>query len=482
MNNRNLLTKTFARDATAILVLAVLVRLVFAITSGANPSERRIADDSRGYLELGQNLNKGLGFGRHFDTNDLPASVQASVAQTNSAQTGIWVPEFCRTPGYPWIISVSASTPDRVAGAVVVLQQIIELMICFTVFTVCYLVFGRFAGIIAGVLSALDLQGITMSNIVFTETTFTLCVVAAAFAASHLLRKRGVVWAAITGLLLAASMLIRPTTLYLPVFIVLFLIFSAVRQRRWIHLATAVVLFGMAYLPIVGWMARNKAQCGKFALTSMTQGGSLMPASAVLAKAKGISDSAALNEICDGIGLPAWRIRMVPISAEENKRIVAATAPIMREHRGMLLKEYVVRSANLLVGPEKYMLQVLGMPSISFGLIAKGKGANPSGTGLGLVVLGIQVLLTLVVYAGVLRTLFQAWKGKVFPPWVWAGFWFAAYTLALSAAVCVGDPRYRAPVYPLLIIVAAASFARPRATPSAGMSQDAEKTSAMAAR
>jgi len=202
----------------------------------------------------------------------------------------------------------------------------------------------------------------------------------------------------------------------------------------------------------------------------------------ILAKEKGISDSDALNELCDRAGVSYWRLRMVPISAEESKRIADASTPIIRAHPGALIKQYAIRTVNLVVGPEKYILQVLGIPPVTFGVLGKAKGAKASGTGLGLAVLAVEVLLILVVYAGVLKTLIQALKGQVFPAWVWVGFWFAVYTLGLSAAVCVGDPRYRWPVYPLLIMVAAASFARPRAMPVAEAGRDAEKTPATTAR
>jgi len=206
MNKPNLFTKSFVVDGAAILILAVILRLVFSINSGANPEERRLADDSKGYLELAQNLNKGLGFGRYFDTNAVQAnSTQTNLDQTNSvpasASSLTWVPEYCRTPGYPWILSVCARDPDRIPAAAVPLQQAIELLIWFTVFSVCYLYFGRVPGILAGILAALDLQGIALSNMLFSEITFTVVLVASVFTAARMLKERGAAWAAVTGLL-----------------------------------------------------------------------------------------------------------------------------------------------------------------------------------------------------------------------------------------------------------------------------------------
>lgn len=443
-----------------ILLFALLLRVPFFVISSAQPTQRQQAEDSQGYMDLAQNLNKGLGFGRYF--------------QTNSAQPQFWLPEFCRTPGYPVFLAMAAHNPNENAKSAVVLQVLLELALCMTVFGISYATFGRVPGLIAGGLAAVDLQAITFANLLLTELLFTIILVAAAFAASRLLGKRGMIWAAVTGLLIAASVFVRPTTLYLPVFVAGFLAFCAFRRRQWVHLATAVIVLAASYGPLVGWMARNKAKCGAFALTSITQSGPLMQAATTLANVKGISLNSAMDQICDKAQVDPWRLRFVPVSKEERQRIADASMPIIRAHPATVLKEYIVRTANLLVGPEKYMLQVLGLPPISFGFVEKHSGESPGNSGIGMAVLGFQVFFTLVIYALVCRTLWQAWKGRHLPGWLWAGFWFAAYTIAISAAVCVGDPRYRWPGIPFLIMVAAAGFARPRAEVGEGEFEDAK--------
>ena len=327
----NSLPKTFGRDGTAILLLALLLRIPFYIISSSHPQERQHTEDSRGYLELAQNLNQGLGFGRYFDTNDVQkSSVQTKSAQTNSvqtsAQTEVWVPEFCRTPGYPWLIAKLDREPTQNAQGTILLQQFIEIMLCLTVFTTCYLSFGRVPGIITGGLMALDVQGITLANMLLSEMTFTACFIAAALTATRLFKKNALMWAVVTGLLIGVSALIRPTTLYLGAFTGLFLVGAAIWHRRWVHLATAVILIGTAYAPIVGWMARNKSQCGSFSLTSMSQCGALGQAGAALAKAKGISLRAGLDEVGDRAGVGFWRLRFLAISPEEKKASCRARA------------------------------------------------------------------------------------------------------------------------------------------------------------
>ena len=462
MNNR--VSKTFAVDALAILFLALLLRVPFFIISSSQPMQRQQAEDSHGYMDLAMNLNKGLGFGRYF--------------QTNSAQPEVWVPEFYRTPGYPTFLAAVTRNPNENAAPAVILQVLLELALCLTVFSVSYLTFGRVPGLVAGVLAAMDLQAISLANMLLSELSFTIVLVAAVFTASRLLKKRGMIWGVVTGLLIAASVFIRPTTLYLPVFVAGFLAFSALRRRQWVHLATAVIVLAAAYGPIVGWMARNKAKCGAFALTSMTQAGPLAPAASTLSKVEKIPLDAAIGELCQKAGVDAWQVHFVPISKAEQKRMRDVSVPIIRAHPSVLLKEYVVRTANLLVGPEKYMLQVLGLPPISFGFVEKHSGEQPGRSGLGMALLGVEVLFTLLIYAGVCRTLWQVWKGRHLPGWIWVGFWFAAYVIAISAAVCIGDPRYRWPGIPLLILVAAASFTRPRTESAAEAESGEEKISA----
>lgn len=462
MTNR--FPKSFATDGVIILLLALLLRVPFFIISSSQPMQRQQAEDSHGYMDLAMNLNKGLGFGRYF--------------QTNSAQPEVWVPELYRTPGYPAFLAAVTRNPNENAAPAVVLQVLLELALCLTVFSVSYLTFGRVPGLVAGVLAAVDLQAISLANLLLSELSFTIVLVAAVFTASQLLKKRGMIWGLVTGLLIAVSVFIRPTTLYLPVFVAGFLAFCALRRRQWVHLATAVIVLAAAYGPIAGWMARNKAKCGAFALTSVTQSGPLGPAAAIRARESGVSLSRAINEICERASVDFWRVHFVVISKEEQKRIADVCIPIIRAHPSVLLKEYVVRTANLLVGPEKYMLQVLGLPPISFGFVEKHSGEQPGRSGLGMALLGVEVLFTLLVYAGVCRTLWQVWKGRHLPGWIWAGFWFAAYVIAISAAICVGDPRYRWPGIPLLILVAAASFTRPRTESAVAAESGEEKISA----
>ncbi len=461
----NSIPKTFYRDGALILLLTLLLRIPFFVISSSQP-ERQQSEDSQGYLDLAQNLNHGLGFGR-----DL---------QTNSVSTVVWVPELCRTPGFPWVVARLDREPNQSAAMTIWFQQLIEIALCLAVFAICYLSFGRAPGMIAGALMALDLQGITLANLLLSEMTFTACFIAAALTAGLMFKKNGLIWAAVTGLLIGASVLVRPTTLYLAAFIGMALFAGALWRRRWVYLAMAAIVVGTAYAPVVAWMARNQAKCGLFSMTTMTQCGALGQAASALARAKGIPLNDALAEVCDQANVSFWRMRFVAITPEEKKRVADVAGPIVRSHPKELLKEYVVRTANLMVGPEKYMLQVLGMPPISFGLVEKSNGAKQSSNGLGMALLGAQVLFTLVVYAGVLRTLWQTVRGRVFPSWVWVCFWFSMYTLGISAAVCVGDPRYRWPTIPLLIVVAAASWVRPQATQSVSVNSE-EKTSSAAA-
>ncbi|HWC59893.1 MAG TPA: glycosyltransferase family 39 protein [Verrucomicrobiae bacterium] len=466
MINSNSLPKTFVRDGVVILLLALLLRIPFFIISSSQPAERQHAEDTRGYVDLAHNLNQGLGFGRYLQTNDVSPAV--------------WIPELCRTPGFPWVVARLDREPTQSTHVTVLFQQVIELALCWVVFAICYFAFGRVPGLIAGVFMALDLQGVTLANMVLSEMTFTALFIAAALTATQLSKKNGLIWAAVTGLLIGASVLVRPTTLYLGGFIGVVLVALALWRKRWVYLATAVILVGATYAPVVAWMARNKAQCGAFSLTTMTQSGALGQAGSVLARAKGIPLNDALEEVCNQANVSFWQIRFVPISTEQKKRLAEVAVPIVRAHPKEMLKEYVIRTANLMVGPEKYMLTVLGMPPISFGLVDKSNGAKKSSNGLGLALLGVQVLFTLAIYVGVLRTLWQAVRGRVFPGWVWICFWFSMYTLGISAAVCVGDPRYRWPTIPLLIMVAAASFIRPQTNQPASVGVE-EKTSAAAA-
>jgi hypothetical protein len=436
--------KRFAMDAGLVLGLAVILRLVFYLISNAQPEHRQHADDSLGYMTLAQNINNGLGFGRTVSTND--------------AMPEVWLPELCRTPGYPWLVAVTTHDVAQNNVPILALQNLMELAICGTVFALCYLAFGRIPGLSAGLLMAVDIQGIAFTDMILTETAFSIFYVAAAFTAAKIMGRRGMLWGTVTGLLLGLSVLIRPTTLYLPILIAFFLVGYAVYRRHFISVVTAVLVLGAGYAPVVAWMARNKSVCGEFTLTSVSRDGLLSCITAdTLAKGKGISSTAALKELSDRLNVNRAQVRFSAFSSEDEKRIKKATLETIREYPVGFTSQLLVKSVNLLFGPDKYVLQVLGIPQTSFGIM---HDSSATGNQWGILLLGFEVIFTLVVYAGVLRTLLQAWRGRSFPMWVWSCFWVALYVLGISAALCAGDPRYRSPTMPLLIIVAAASMVR----------------------
>lgn len=441
------LPRTFAADAAAVFILALILRLLFFGISSSHPVERQQVEDSRGYLMLAQNMNQGLGFGRY-----LPM---------NPGQPEVWVPELCRTPGYPWLIAASARDVMADGVRVLWLQHLMGLAICGAGFTLCYLGLGRIPGVVAGLMLAVDIQGIALANIFLTETVFTLLLLAAALSASKLMGQRGLLWAAITGSLLASSILVRPTTLYLPLIIAVVLVTCAICQRRYLLCATALLVLGIGYAPAVAWMARNRSQCGEFTLSSVSRDSFLSyHAALTLEKAKGISNAAALKEICSHIGLERSRVRFSALSGEENSRITGITRQLIRDYPGAFASQFLKRTGNQMLGPEKLTLQVLGLPAVSFGVLEKNDSApQRNNSWLGAFLLAFEVLMTLAVYAGVAWSFFLVLRRRSFPAWVWTSFWFAAYTLAISSATCVGDPRYRWPAMPLLIIVAAAALA-----------------------
>ncbi|MCX5685046.1 MAG: hypothetical protein NT049_15385, partial [Planctomycetota bacterium] len=84
--------------------------------------------DSYEYLDLGVNLAEGKGFGRFKPWGPGAADV--------------WIPELCRTPGYPAIIALLDVATGHPRTATILLQNFLGLVLCAAATIACRRLFG----------------------------------------------------------------------------------------------------------------------------------------------------------------------------------------------------------------------------------------------------------------------------------------------------------------------------------------------------
>lgn len=428
-----------------VLLVAVAVRVTMFWVSTSDPASTWRVPDSHGYLTLAQNMVEGKGFARfcHIEPD----------------QPLVWRPELCRTPGYPALIASMQWLTGRGESATLILQHLLGVLVCLLGTIICHRHFGPTAGLWAGCMLALDLQGAALANLVLTGSLSGVLVLVVALWITRALHGTSIISAAALGLFIGGLALVKPIFVALPTAAALglFLFGYFKRQPGWLGSTIAVLVMGNIVL--VGWIVRNGVRCGEYTFSSIPRYNLLQEhAAGALARDESITYREARKIIWKETGVSKQRARSSPLSAEQNERIRNISLNHIISRPRAFLAESVVRTAMLLVGPEKHVLHVLGIPPVSLGVF-DGDPESFRRAGVGpLTLLAVQVLFVLSIYALVVISLFRLFAMDAPARWlIVVCLLLAGYILLLSSGA-PGAPRYRWPAMPMLIFVAAAAW------------------------
>lgn len=437
--------RALAVELSVLLLLTVCLRSICFIVSTADPAVRQTEEDSAAFLTLASNLASGRGFGR---VRAIPPGVPAE-----------WHPEINRTPGYPVVIAAGQLATGNGQTSTILFQHALGILLCLTASLVCRHLFGRKAGLLAGCLLALDLQGIALNNKILTASIFGFCLFGAAVAIARVAHKPRAANALLAGILLGLCTLVRPTSIALASLVaVAFLIRGLIRHQR--KAVLAAVLLGFSGNAIIGgWVARNGLVSGEYTFSTIARYNLLYyHAGAALARGEGVSRQASIDKLSNALDTHRLCVSYMPLSSTENAEVRELAFKTMWKYKSAFIKGSLILTANTLFGPEKHILSVLGLPWVRFGILQE-KASFGRASSVSWSLLGVQVVFLGIVYTFVLRTLLQRLKGKRFPTLVWICLGFAIYVLILSSG-SPGDPRLRWPVIPLLVVAGVASLGR----------------------
>jgi 4-amino-4-deoxy-L-arabinose transferase-like glycosyltransferase len=238
---------TLLKEAWPFAALCLLLNLaVFAVIACHRPAYLRDASlapnpDAHHYVLLGRNfLRDG-----HYSRCSQPP----------------YVPDILRTPVYPLV----AGALDLLggAGAIYLLQAVLQAASCLLVYRLVRPYFGARAAGCAALLLATDLMLVISNFEAMSEPLFTFLTLASVGCLLPVLlalreAPHAALRLAVGSLLLGLGILTRPTGLYLPFVVAAGLCYCGVRQhcfRR--SLGYAALALVAALLPVAGWIARN---------------------------------------------------------------------------------------------------------------------------------------------------------------------------------------------------------------------------------
>lgn len=243
----------------ALFVLALTVRLLAGCWWQSRlPAERRFFfADSESYWQLAQTIYRGQPY--QFANEDA---------------------RVFRTPGFPATLSLLFQLLGDDNPSVYWARAWMALLGTFSVAGVMVIagqLFGRNVAWLAGLISALHPESITLGTFVLSEAAFCPCMLAHLacwIAASRNTRvSRSLIWAGAGGAIAGLAILIRPSwLLFLPFATVLGLI----RKRdRWRTVGIAGAMAIMVTLVLSPWWIRNYQITGSFVPTTLQVGASL---------------------------------------------------------------------------------------------------------------------------------------------------------------------------------------------------------------
>jgi 4-amino-4-deoxy-L-arabinose transferase-like glycosyltransferase len=386
-------------------------------------TDERLGLDATWYLLQADNISSGRGFSD-------PASVF----------DGRIEPTAAFGPGYPTVVAAWQAVVGDGLLAVRLLGVVIgAATIAVTAWLACRLA-GPGVGLAAAWLSALHPSMWAADAAPMAEGLAALLVMATTLAlveSGH--RRRG--WSLLAaGCLGGAAVLTRPDSVVVVALVTACIVLWPLRDR-WRRAVGAVALVGVAAaVVVVPWVARNQSRLGVTTLTTASTATAFAGANCDLTYGGPMTGGWAFacirEELRGELGEVGWTTTITAdarsYAADRPVRLVAIVVParIARVwqwwHPGQLadLAEPETRSRAL---------SLWTWP----------------------VVLGFQV----AVLIGARR----AWRAGARP--LVAIVVSAALSVTVIAAIAHGNPRFRAPIEPLLALGAAAAFARPLSSP-----------------
>ena len=195
-------------------------------------------------------------------------------------------------PGYSLFLAAILAITEGSTATAMLVQHLLGLAAGLLVYLIGRRLFGPLVGLVAGLLTVLDVELALYEHAVMTETLFTMLLLCAL--ALVLLRLPGSIWLKVAGfgLLAGAATLVRPTGLLLPCLVLLLPGLGpasgaarAASRHAWYRRPwqasrrvrlTLVAIVG-AVLIVVPVMVWNKRTHGVFALTTSLQRNMLYP-------------------------------------------------------------------------------------------------------------------------------------------------------------------------------------------------------------
>ncbi|MBD3272782.1 hypothetical protein GF385_00325 [Candidatus Dependentiae bacterium] len=167
--------------------------------------------------------------------------------------------------GYPAFMGLVYKYFKPKNNSVVWVQIFLALFTCFFIFYSASFIFGHNIGIVAFILSTINIGFITFSNFILAETLLTFLLSLFLLLFILFLRKKKLFYVFFSGLVLGISIFVKPAAIYfiLPILLLIAYLSNGMRIK-------AIILFALSfYLPVFSYMYYNKVNFGYFSIAPL---------------------------------------------------------------------------------------------------------------------------------------------------------------------------------------------------------------------
>ncbi len=245
--------------ALFFLALAVRLGLFIAIAPWEDKvwQERIAFSDAGGYHQIAVNL--------------LEHRVYSVYPLSSSGTPTAHTDPIIRTPVYPFFVAGVYAISSYRVYMVLLLQIVMGALSCLLIYGIGSMLFNKKVGFLAGCLLAVDFVSLLYANMLMTETLFTFLFLISIYFVVQFLKRSSIKYLVWGGLFMGLATLCRPVSLYFPVFLVLFFILSSFfkRTRLVSRIANGLVFILVFLLVLSPWLIRNTVVSGFPHISSM---------------------------------------------------------------------------------------------------------------------------------------------------------------------------------------------------------------------
>jgi len=403
------------------------------------------------------------------------------------------IPETFRTPVYPVFLALVFGLGGTASTAVVI-QSLLSLMTIWLIILLMARMFRPEAAWLAGLLAAVEPLGLIYTHELMTESLFILFILGGFYIFVILLtagqqKSIGLSWVVLGGLLMGLATLTRPVGLYFPLLLVILGIAGVLVARRQARQARAAInhpdkpppLMGKvapsskylavflvtAVLPPSIWAVRNHYYFNRFLVSSCADHNLLTTiTSQMVAKLRNPEGNISTWQIYEELEKELTD-KMVaegqvdPSEPEKAAYFRAWCLEVIKAHPGLFLKYYFKGMVVQFIPDVPGACELLSVTLEGKGALGAvfRQGLRPAlmryfGERWPWWVAGALplILYDLALYAGAVWGVARLWRSRNFFLLLLIlsviGYWMALAAIG-------GAPRYRLPLMPLVIILAA---------------------------